>query len=93
MLYYCSAGIATLPSGKRYHVFVTHSTKDQHWAEKNVVLPLSQSWKVKACYQLMPNASHYDDASIKEFMKQSCVILIGLSNAYISSSRWTYVHN
>ena len=75
-----------LPIGKRYHIFVTHSTSDQQWAE-DVVAPLCGKWKVKACYQCMPDPSCYDDRGIKECMKQSCVILIGLSQNYLHSSR------
>ena len=85
--YFTPSLASLLPTGKRYHLFVTHSTSDQQWARDCIVSRLSGSWKVKACYQLMPDQSRYDDAGIKDAMRQSCVILIGLSPAYIRSGR------
>ncbi len=85
---YLSPASSSLPSGKRYHLFVSHSTSDQQWARDSVVSRLSGSWKVKACYHLMPDESCYDNADIKDCMKQSCVILIGLSPAYLHSGRY-----
>lgn len=36
----------------------------------------------------MPDSSRYDDRGIKEAMKASCVIVIGLSPAYLRSLRY-----
>ena len=67
-------------------MFVTHSTSDQQWA-REIVHGLSGKWKVKACYQLMPNPRSYNDGEIRNCMRQSCVIFIGLSPAYMQSKR------
>lgn len=82
-----------LPNGKKFHVFLTHSTSDQDWAESCIVSPLSSMWRVRACYQLMPDTTRYDDREIVACMTQSCVIIIGLSPSYLKSGRYDIYTN
>ena len=78
-----------LPPGKKYHVFVSHSTGDQQWARNSIIVPLrdTHGLQVKACYHFMPDTSRYDDRAIQNGMRESCVVCIGLTPGYLSSPR------
>ena len=75
-----------VPEGRACHLFITHSTHDQEWA-RSMVMSLSSRWKVKACYQFMPDPSCYNNSDIRDTMMRSCVILVGISHPYLRSSR------
>ncbi len=83
-------GLPSLPPGKKFHVFVSHSTGDQQWVREAVVVPLREpphGLQVAACYHFMPNNSRYNDRAIRSSMAESCVVLVGLSPAYLHSQR------
>ena len=80
-----------LPPGKKWHVFVSHSTADKQWARESVIVPLRSpphNFQVAACYNFMPDITRYNDSDIHSSLRQSCVILIGISPAYLGSQRW-----
>lgn len=78
-----------LPGGKCWHIFISHSTFDQQWVHESLIIPLKSELnrKVTACYHFMPDSSCYDDEQIRRAMRESCVIIISLSQKYINSSR------
>ena len=78
-----------LPGGKCWHIFISHSTSDQQWVHKSLIMPLKNEpeRKVTASYHFMPDSSCYDDDKIQKAMRESCVIIISLSQKYIDSSR------
>ena len=82
--------LGMLPTGKEWHVFVSHSTADKELVRQNVVVPMREQhhYKVKACYHCMPDATRYDDKAIQRDMKNSCIIMIALSPPYLASSRY-----
>ena len=78
-----------LPGGKCWHIFISHSTSDQQWVRESLVVPLKNlpNRKVTACYHFMPDSSCYNNGQIRTAMRESCVIIISLSQKYIESSR------
>ena len=82
-----------LPAGKEWHLFVSHSTADKDLVRESVVLPMREQhhFKVKACYHCMPDPRRYDDKEIHKDMKESCVVMIGLSPPYLASGRYIYI--
>lgn len=52
---------------------------------------LSSNWKVRACYEFMPDPSRYEDNDILAYMRFSCVIIVGISPSYLHSNRWEKV--
>ena len=90
-MFYLHTEVQGLPVGKKWIVFVSHSTADKVWARERVVVPLRDppyKKKVAASYHFMPDPSKYDDSGILKDMEKSCVIIIGLSNSYLNSGRW-----
>lgn len=85
-----TAGILPLPHSKKWHLFVSHSTSSQDWAREEIVARLSgppHHMQVAACYQSMPDSSRYDDKEIYARIRESCVLLIGLTPSYLKSGR------
>ncbi len=80
------SAMVEVPEGKRCHAFISHSTSDRTWAE-NMVGDLSSNWKVRACYEFMPDPSRYEDNDILAYMRFSCVIIVAISPAYLHSNR------
>lgn len=82
--------LPSLPPRMKYHVFVSHSTGDRQWARESIVVPLREpphNLQVTACYHFMPDSRLYNDRAIRSCMADSCVVLVGLSPAYINSQR------
>ena len=79
-----------LPAGKEWHLFVSHSTADKDLVRQNILLPMREQYyfKVRACYHCMPDPGRYDDKVIHKNMKDSCVVMIGLSPPYLASPRY-----
>lgn len=81
-----------LPSGKKFHVFVSHSTSDQPWVRLSLLVPLrNHSLTVTASYHFMPNASCYNDQKIYATIRESSVVVVGLSRSYLTSQRCAFV--
>ena len=81
-------GHAFLPANKGWHMFVSHSTSDTQLVHESLIVPLGDTQRsVAACYNFMPDTSRYNDHEIKDAMKESVVVAIGLSPAYIHSDR------
>ena len=80
-----------LPPGKKFHLFVSHSTSDVELAREAVVRPLRNKHNLKAlaCYHCMPDAHHFNDHHISQAMTESCVIVVGISEPYLSSNRYS----
>ena len=77
-----------LPRHKSIHLFISHSTSDTQFVHESLVVVLRDSGRsVLACYDFMPDSSRYNDHEIKNNMKNSCVVAIGLSQAYLHSDR------
>ena len=78
-----------LPPGRNHHVFVSHSTGDQAVVKNRIVVPLRemQGLKVVACYHCMEQSSQYNDKYIQRAMRESCVVVVGLSPSYLESQR------
>lgn len=77
-----------LPQGKKWHIFISHSTSDQPLIRQSLVVPLRDMGRmVTACYHYMPDSSRYNDKDILDAMEESCFILICISPAYVSSGR------
>ena len=75
----------------KWHLFVSHSTSNQDWAQAEMVARLSgpsHLMRVAACYQSMPDDSRYNDKEIHSNMRESCVILIALTPSYLKSGRF-----
>lgn len=90
------AGLLPLPPGKNWHLFVSHSTSSQDWASAKIVAQLRgppHHMKVAACYESMPDSSRYDDKEIQSRMRESCVVLIALTQSYLNSQRLVHVHS
>ena len=84
--------LRALPRGKKCHVFISHSTADQAWVERSLVIPLeNQSFAVSASYRFMPDASRYDDSKIQATIRESFVVVIGLSPHYVTSQRCAFL--
>lgn len=81
-------GHTFLPANKSWHMFVSHSTSDTQLVHESLIVPLGDAQRsVAACYNFMPDTSRYNDHEIKDAMKESVVVAIGLSPAYIHSDR------
>ena len=70
-------------------MFLSHSTSDQPWVREHLLVPLRDTMgiPVTASYHHMPDPSQYDDKAIQKSMANSCLIIIALSPAYVSSER------
>lgn len=78
-----------LPPGKRWHLFVTHSTSESHSTESELLKPMSEKQLcVTASCRFMNKRQEYNNAAIKDAMKSSCVILVAISKHYLESSRY-----
>lgn len=77
------------PPDKRWHMFISHSTSDEQFVKESLIIPLEDACRrVSACFRYMSHDhSKYNDHDIKVAMKESCVIMIGLSRAYCNSGR------
>ena len=81
-----------LPRGKKYHAFISHSTADQSWVKRSLVVPLENlSFAVSASHRFMPDASRYDDNKIQATIRESSVVVIGLSPQYVASQRCAFL--
>ena len=77
-----------LPRHKSIHLFISHSTSDAQFVKESLVLVLRDSGRlVYASSHFMPDSTRYNDHEIKNSMRSSCVVAIGLSQAYLRSDR------
>ena len=90
-MFYLHTGV--LPPRKKFHLFVSHSTSDKDFVREAVIVPLRDKHKLEvlACYHCMPDANHFDDKTINKAMNESCVILVGISTAYVNSQRYSSI--
>ena len=79
----------TLPAGKKFHVFLSHSTGDQLAVKGSIVVPLREThtMQVVACYHCM-EGKNYNDKHIEQAMGESCVIVTAISPSYVDSQRY-----
>ena len=82
-------GSTGLPWGRKWLVFLSHSTSDKPWVRQHLLVPLRDTMgtPVTASYHYMPDPSRYDDKAIQKNMTNSCLIVIALSPSYVSSER------
>lgn len=78
-----------LPPGKKFHLFVSHSTSDKDFVREGVIVPLRNKHReVLACYHCMPDANCFDDKLINKAMTESCAVMVCISGAYLNSQRY-----
>jgi len=78
-----------LPPGKKFHLFVSHSTSDRNSVREGVIVPLrNKQREVLASYHCMPDPNRFDDKAIIKAMTESCVVMVCISGAYLSSQRY-----
>lgn len=81
----------TVPTSKKLHVFLSHSTGDQNAVKGNIVIHLRDRhhMQVIACYHCM-EGKQYNDRHIQRAMAESFVVVVALSPSYLESQRWAY---
>lgn len=77
-----------LPAGKKWHMFVSHSTSDVELV-KNVIIEQYEDSTRRVCAScsFMTKDQVYVNTDIKSAMNESCVIMVAISEPYINSGR------
>lgn len=82
------AGSTGVPGGRKWVVFISHSTGDQALVRNTILVPLRElQIPVAGSYHYMHSGNVYNNDEIRRAMADSCMVIIALSPSYVASSR------